>query len=75
LFAAGVPLTHVLVQAGLAASNSEGVRLIRSGGISLNGERVTDERQVLTLGSAGVSDGIFRIDRGKKQRIVVEIAG
>jgi tyrosyl-tRNA synthetase len=73
LFASGVPLTHVLVQAGLAASNSEGARLIRGGGISLNGERLTDDRLVLTLSTAAVADGIFRIDRGRKQRIVVEV--
>ena len=74
LFDAGIPLTHVLVHAGLASSNSEGARLIRAGGVALNGERVDNERMVLTSQSPGVADGIFRLDRGKKQRAVIELA-
>lgn len=72
-FVAGVPLTHVLVSTGLATSNSDGARLIRSGGISLNGKKIMDERLVLRLDTPGVSDGIFRLERGRKSRAVVEL--
>jgi tyrosyl-tRNA synthetase len=73
-FAAGVPITHLLVRAELAASNSEGARLVRGGGVSVNGTKITDERLVLTLENPWVTAGIFRIERGKKQRAVVEVA-
>jgi tyrosyl-tRNA synthetase len=72
-FAIGVPLTHLLVRAELAVSNSEGARLVRGGGVSVNGAKITDERLVLTLDTPWVAAGIFRIERGKKQRAVVEV--
>ena len=37
------------VAAGLAASKGEAARLIKQGGVYLNGERVTDDRRLLTL--------------------------
>lgn len=40
---AGERLASVMVKAGLAASNSEAQRLIRSGGVTVNGHRITDD--------------------------------
>lgn len=37
-----VPLANVLIVIGVAQSNSEGKRLIEQGGISVNGEKITD---------------------------------
>lgn len=38
----GAGLPALMVSAGLAGSNSEAMRLIQSGGVQLNGEKVTD---------------------------------
>jgi tyrosyl-tRNA synthetase len=38
-----IAIARLLVAAGLAASNSEGSRLVRQGGVRLDGERVAPE--------------------------------
>ncbi len=42
------PLVDVLVSTGLASSKTEARRLVAEGAIQVNGQRVTDEDQVLT---------------------------
>ena len=42
-------LPPLLVRAGLAASNSEGARKIREGAVHVEGIRVTDVGQVVTI--------------------------
>jgi tyrosyl-tRNA synthetase len=46
----GVAIPHVLKQAGLVASTSEGLRMIEQGGVKLNGEKVSDKALRLTQG-------------------------
>ncbi len=46
---AGKSLVDALVQAGVATSNGESRRLILSGAISVNGEKVSDDRQLTEL--------------------------
>jgi tyrosyl-tRNA synthetase len=48
------PLTWVLRAAGLVSSTSEGRRLVEQGGVSVDGERVTDLDRALSVGSAVV---------------------
>ncbi len=45
------PLSWILREAGLVASSSDAVRLFEQGGVSVDGERVTDARQRLAAGS------------------------
>jgi len=73
LFIDGVPVVRVLTLANLVKSNSEGARLIKSGAIALNDVKVVDERLVLTASMSPVSDGVFRLSRGKGQRAVIEL--
>ena len=47
-------LTWVLRESGLASSTSEGRRLIEQGGVSLNGERVSDPARTLAAGTTAV---------------------
>ena len=46
--ATGLPITQLLVQAGLASSVSEAIRLIEQGGVKVKGERVSDRALKLT---------------------------
>ena len=49
-----IPLANLLKDAGLVASSSEGVRMIRQGAVRIDGERVEDEKQKLGAGECRV---------------------
>jgi tyrosyl-tRNA synthetase len=69
---AGLAVTDLLVASGLAKSKSEATRLVRGGGVYLNGERVGDERR--QIGSGDVLHGRFLVLRkGAKQQHVVKV--
>ncbi|HYI14183.1 MAG TPA: tyrosine--tRNA ligase [Thermomicrobiales bacterium] len=60
------------VGAGLAASKAEASRLIKQGGLYLNGERVNDDRRLLTL--ADTIDGRLVIfQKGQRERRIVRL--
>jgi tyrosyl-tRNA synthetase len=46
----GMLIGQVMKESGLVASTSEAMRLIRSGGVKLNGEKVADEKLTLGVG-------------------------
>jgi tyrosyl-tRNA synthetase len=53
----GYPLLNALVEAELVPSTSEGKRLLRQGGISVNSARIEDVQHTLTLGEHSVRAG------------------
>jgi tyrosyl-tRNA synthetase len=53
----GYPLLNALVEAELVPSNSEAKRLMRQGGISVNGSRVEDVQHVLPTGEHAIRAG------------------
>ncbi|MCR5505621.1 MAG: tyrosine--tRNA ligase [Bacilli bacterium] len=59
----GDQLLNVLMKCGLTPSRGEGRRLIEQGGLSLNGEKVTDPNIVITYDQ--LKEGI-KIKKGKK---------
>jgi tyrosyl-tRNA synthetase len=61
----GLGLLVALTEAGLAKSNGEARRLVRQGGIKVNGEAVGDEGRMLT--AADVEEGRIRLQAGKKR--------
>lgn len=61
----GFGLLTALVTAGLAKSNGDARRLIKQGGVKVNGESVTDEGRVLSR--ADVDDDRVRLQVGKKR--------
>jgi tyrosyl-tRNA synthetase len=56
-FREGLTLSHVLVEAKLVDSGSDAKRLIRQGGVSVNGERVEDVQFLLERGKHTVRAG------------------
>ena len=62
---ATVPLARVLVDAGLAASNSEARRLIQQGGVKVEGEQVTDIKA--EVGTVPVSGHPVLVQVGKRR--------
>jgi len=65
----GLPIGSVLRACGLAASTSEGIRLVRQGAVRVAGERISDPRQVLPAGT----DAVVQV--GKRRIARVRLAG
>jgi tyrosyl-tRNA synthetase len=71
---AGMASTEMAVLAGVAASKGEAARLIKQGGLSVNDQKLTDERGVITLEQAFGGE-LFVIRKGRRQTAVVRISG
>jgi len=69
---AGWTIPELLTTAGVASSRSEAVRLIKGGGISLNGNRVTDEKERVTSAQA-LEGSVFVIRKGKKDNFLIRV--
>ena len=63
----GLPLANVLKQAGLTASTSEALRMIRQGAVRIDGERVEDPGLIVAAGTAGV----FQVGKRRFARISI----
>lgn len=61
----GIAILDLLVKAGLAPSKSEAKRNVEQGGVSVDGEKITDIRTIITLDSI-MSKGELVVKRGKK---------
>ena len=68
----GMGLVSLIKGLGLVPSNSEGFRTIEQGGLLVNGEKITDKKQQITLDM--FEDGALLIKKGKKKfhRVVVK---
>ena len=68
----GLLLLDILVAGKIIPSKAEGKRLVQQGGLSLNGEKVTDIKR--TLNKEDFEDGVALIKRGKKNfnKIIIE---
>lgn len=68
----GTDLLDVLAETKIIPSKGEGKRLLKQGGLSVNGEKVTDIKRALL--EEDFEDGVALIRRGKKNfnKIVIE---
>ena len=69
--AEGKGIVSIMKEVGLVPSNGEGFRTIQQGGLTLNDEKVTDTKLVLT--AADFKDGYIVLKKGKKTFLKVEI--
>ncbi|MFW6174765.1 MAG: tyrosine--tRNA ligase [Chloroflexota bacterium] len=68
----GLPVSRLLVAAGVAESNGEARRLVQGGGIYLNNQRVSDPRDVVT--AEQLADGrVLVLRRGAKNYHLVRV--
>jgi len=65
-------LSKWIAVTGLAPSSSQAMQLIRSGGIYVNNERVTDEKRRLTIGDA-IDGAVIVLGKGQRQKHVLRI--
>lgn len=69
--AEGVGLLGAFVIAGLAASNGEARRHIKSGALRVNDEVAQDERATLTNADV-MSEGVIKLSVGKKRHVLLK---
>ena len=67
---AGLGVLTAFVKAGLVASNGEARRQIKSGGLRVNDQPVTDEKMVLTA-SQLTSEGVIKLSMGRKRHVLL----
>lgn len=67
----GTDLLTILAEEKIVPSKAEGRRLIQQGGLSLNGEKVTDLKKALT--EEDFEDGSALVKRGKKNFHKIEL--
>jgi tyrosyl-tRNA synthetase len=68
----GWSVTDFLASNAVVGSKSEATRLIRGGGLSINGERVSDEKARLRPEDA-IHGRYFVIRKGKKDNFLVRV--
>ena len=61
----GKGLASIMTDTGLASSNSDAFRIIEQGGVTVNDEKITDKKAMIT--SEMFKDGSILIRRGKKK--------
>ena len=70
--AEGWRLVPLLTEVGVTASNSEGTRLIRNGGLYVNDRRIADEKERLTP-EQGIDGQLFLVRKGKKDHFLIRV--
>ncbi len=66
----GLGVLTAFVKAGLVASNGEARRQIKSGGLRVNDQPVTDEKMMLTP-SQLTSEGVIKLSMGRKRHVLL----
>ncbi len=66
----GLGLLRAMVLAGLAKSNGEARRAVKSGAVRVNDEKVSDERLVLTPAHLN-EEGVIKLSFGKKRHALI----
>jgi len=72
--AAGIPAFEAFRRAGLAASNSEGRRLIKGGGARINDAAVDSEIREITAADLD-TEGVIKLSAGKKRHALLRQIG
>ena len=65
----GLGVVSFIKALGLVPSNREGFMTIEQGGLKLDGEKVTDKKQMITPDL--FADGRLLVEKGKKKKVVV----
>lgn len=68
----GVPLLDLIAEIKLVPTKSEGRRNVEQGGISLNGEKVTDTKYIVTEKDIDEETNVILFKKGKKSFLKVE---
>lgn len=67
----GIGMLNAAVLAGLASSNGEARRLIKSGALKLNDAKVNDERGIVSETDL-LAEGVIKLSAGKKRHVLIK---
>jgi len=70
--ASGLSVTEFLTAAAVTKSKSEAQRLIKGGGVSLNDQRITDEKTAIVPAQA-IEGKLFVVRKGKREYFIVRL--
>lgn len=66
-FTGEMPLANLLKEAGLVSSTSEALRMVKQGGVKIDGEKVEDSKLVITASTA-----IYQVGKRKFARVTIK---
>ncbi|AWX13472.1 tyrosine--tRNA ligase [Mergibacter septicus] len=66
-FEGEMPLANLLKEAGLVSSTSEALRMIKQGGVKIDGEKVEDSKLLITASTA-----IYQVGKRKFARVTIK---
>lgn len=62
-----LPLANLLKEAGLVGSTSDGHRMTKQGAVKINGEKISDSRQIIPAGTTSV----YQVGKRKFARVTI----
>ncbi len=65
--AAPLPIANLLKDAGLVSSTSEAIRMIKQGGVKIDGEKISDTHLIIALGT----EQIYQVGKHKYAKIAL----
>ncbi len=65
---AGLPIANLLKDAGLVASTSEAIRMIKQGAVKVDGDKLDDDKQVFARGTVAV----FQVGKRRVAKVTVQ---
>ncbi len=66
--AAGLPIANLLKEAGLVASTSEAIRMIKQGAVKVEGEKLDDDKRAFARGTVAV----FQVGKRRVAKVTVQ---
>jgi len=66
--AAGLPIANLLKEAGLVASTSEAIRMLKQGAVKVEGEKLDDDKRVFARGTVAV----FQVGKRRVAKVTVQ---
>ncbi len=65
--ATGIAIANLLKEAELCASTSDAMRMVKQGAVKINGEKITDPRQEVAMGT----NAVFQVGKRKFAKVTV----
>ncbi len=66
-FESGIAISNLLKEAGLVASNSDALRMIKQGAVKLDGEKLEDEKLIPACGTS-----VYQVGKRKFARVTIK---
>ena len=65
---AGLPIANLLKEAGLVASTSEAIRMLKQGAVKVDGDKLDDDKRIIARGTSAV----FQVGKRRVAKVTVQ---